>query len=495
MVAYVYRPRRRDPDGKLIVSPLYRARLRLQGEYKVTEVRLNTTDRQVAEKKLAELITERERELAGLIAPRLERESAKRPLEEHLLDFGADLKALGRTQKHASHIAVRVGRLLRECRWTFVVDVTPDSFVAWRARQTQLSPKTLNEYLNSVCSVLNWMVRQGRIAANPLKGITRADVRGRQQMRRAFTDDELNRLLGVASPEIRLFYLAAAFTGLRVSELQHAVWHDLHLDHERPHIVVRASTTKNRKDATLPIHPQLLKELLAVRTPETRPEDFVFSQHSHPDKRIRKDMRKAGISRLDTLGRKLDFHALRYTFATKLASMGVSQRLTQELMRHSDPKLTANIYTDVTQLPTFSAVNALPWHAISPHVAGEAEKASTPVKNNYTATAPQNADFSGHNTAQAGTDLQSGKSPAIPHVGCFQRVLTSFAQGRKMERATGLEAEVGALKNPLNEWDTEEIPAPVTAMAPQKNKKLVEVAGVEPACNVFSIITSTCLAH
>ena len=49
---------------------------------------------------------------------------------------------------------------------------------------------------------------------------------------------------------------------------------------------------------------------------------------------------------LTPMAGKLDFHSLRYTFATKLARKGVSKRLAQELMRHSDPKLTANIYTD-----------------------------------------------------------------------------------------------------------------------------------------------------
>jgi site-specific recombinase XerD len=48
-------------------------------------------------------------------------------------------------------------------------------------------------------------------------------------------------------------------------------------------------------------------------------------------------MEKAGIERLDDMGRKLDFHALRYTFATKLAASGVSRRMSQELLRHSDP--------------------------------------------------------------------------------------------------------------------------------------------------------------
>ena len=44
-----------------------------------------------------------------------------------------------------------------------------------------------------------------------------------------------------------------------------------------------------------------------------------------------------------------------------MARQGVSQRLAQELMRHSDPKLTANLYTDAAHLPTFEAVNAMDW--------------------------------------------------------------------------------------------------------------------------------------
>lgn len=59
------------------------------------------------------------------------------------------------------------------------------------------------------------------------------------------------------------------------------------------------------------------------------------------------------------------FHSLRNTFATRLARQGVSQRLAQELMRHSDPRLTANIYTDAAHLPTFDAVEKMPWtHAL-----------------------------------------------------------------------------------------------------------------------------------
>jgi hypothetical protein len=43
-----------------------------------------------------------------------------------------------------------------------------------------------------------------------------------------------------------------------------------------------------------------------------------------------------------------------------LAIGGASERVRQAAMRHSDPKLTANVYTDVSHLPTAAAVASLP---------------------------------------------------------------------------------------------------------------------------------------
>jgi len=45
-------------------------------------------------------------------------------------------------------------------------------------------------------------------------------VRGKQQLRRAFNDEEFKSLLSVAG-DYRLLYLTAAYTGLRLGELQH----------------------------------------------------------------------------------------------------------------------------------------------------------------------------------------------------------------------------------------------------------------------------------
>jgi integrase len=101
-----------------------------------------------------------------------------------------------------------VERRIAECAWEDPRNVTPDSFVAWRSGQRK-SPKTLNEHLNAIRGLLNWMRRQGRIDANALADVERADRRGKSSFeRRALTLDEGKRLL-VASERRRPAYLAA----------------------------------------------------------------------------------------------------------------------------------------------------------------------------------------------------------------------------------------------------------------------------------------------
>ena len=72
------------------------------------------------------------------------------------------------------------------------------------------------------------------------------------------------------------------------------------------------------------------------------------------------DLRAAGIAKTDTQGRTLDIHCLRHTFATLLARNGVSPATAQKLMRHSDIRLTMNLYTQLDLADTASALAALP---------------------------------------------------------------------------------------------------------------------------------------
>ena len=64
-----------------------------------------------------------------------------------------------------------------------------------------------------------------------------------------------------------------------------------------------------------------------------------------------KDIEAAGIAKKDEWGRTVDLHSLRHTFGTLLAQSGVAPRTAQELMRHSDIRLTTNIYQQKAPRP------------------------------------------------------------------------------------------------------------------------------------------------
>src|SRR5258708_28597650 len=73
------------------------------------------------------------------------------------------------------------------------------------------------------------------------------------------------------------------------------------------------------------------------------------------------DLVHAGNSGRGALGRVVHFHALRKTFQTLGANSGMNQRAAQELLDHSDPTLTATVYTDVNALQLQAEVDKLPW--------------------------------------------------------------------------------------------------------------------------------------
>ena len=69
---------------------------------------------------------------------------------------------------------------------------------------------------------------------------------------------------------------------------------------------------------------------------------------------------KEVVVKIHDRSRTIDIHALRHTFGTHLSKAGVPLRTAQAAMRHSDPSLTANVYTDPKLLDVAGAVASLP---------------------------------------------------------------------------------------------------------------------------------------
>ena len=347
-------------------SKVYRGRFKLSGETSVRDVPLETRYQHVAEAKLRKIVKELEEEAAGLISPRQVRDAAQRSLTEHLSEFIADLEARGRCKKHVKHTRNRLARLFDQNEWRRFRDIDPNGFARWRSGQNDLSAKTCNEYLGHANALLNWCVRNGRLAHNPLASVQKVETRGRETVkRRALSPDELQRLLTISGHRSTA-YLLAATTGLRRGEIKALVWEDVTLDAPKPFLTVRASTTKNRRSATIPLVESLasaLRQLKARKQAESGP---VFRPGVPTTKMLVKDLQAAGIAEFDALGLRIDFHALRHTCSTLFAQFGVSQRVAMELMRHSDPRLTAKTYTDHTALPLFGEIEKLPDFLPSP---------------------------------------------------------------------------------------------------------------------------------
>ncbi len=227
----------------------------------------------------------------------------------------------------------------------------------WRQGR-KLTAKTLNEYLISVSALMKWAERLERVASNPFRHVVRIESSADPTFtRRSLTDGDLQSLLRVSGPRA-LIYLVAIKTGLRRGELLQLEWRDAHLDGLEPFLMVRASTTKNGKLAPIPIDEELPAELRRHRN-GAEPMERLFPDIPRVPV-LQADLVAAGIDPVDAAGKRVDFHALRMIFQMRLTLNGVSPRVTQEAMRHSDPKLTAKTYTDAGMLPTRAAICSLP---------------------------------------------------------------------------------------------------------------------------------------
>jgi site-specific recombinase XerD len=349
MICHVYRRGR-----------LYWGKLQLDHEPHLSRLSLGTTDKRVAMTKLWEIAKQREKEEAGLLAPQSTREAAGKPLPDVLTAFLDDLQVKGRAAATLSKYRNSLTKLFVRCHWKILRDVSARSFCEWRSR-CGLRAKSLNDLLGEVMCFMGWLVHQRMIMDNPLAHVQRIDTRGSAgQFRRCLGTVELARLLEVAPAKRRIVYFTAAYTGLRRSEMNALRWSDVLLDAAAPIIRVRASITKNRKDAVIPLHVDLAAALRAHRPADAAPFSLVLKGLVPRITTLRKDLVKAEIPFLDEQGRRADLHALRVTYGTNLTLAGAAPRVVMELMRHSDIKLTMKIYTDAGKLPLAAAVANLP---------------------------------------------------------------------------------------------------------------------------------------
>jgi len=334
-------------------------------------------NRQASETMLRDLKNRTEREGAGLIDARV----LNAPIQLHIADYVAHLERTGRSEDYIRKPHARLKALAKSCEWQTIRSITLASLEKWiDDTKAELGDVTINHYLDAAKALCNWAVERGKLYANPLDKLSAIPIGKLEHERRALTEDEIRRLLNVADQgrlPRRLIYWTALVTGLRRAELKELQWGDLKIDNvTAPYIQLRASTTKSRRADVLPLRGDIAEALRRLRPDGWREADRVF-RRIPTSTTVKKDMVVAGIPDVDQHGRHADLHCLRHSYCSHLAAAGVNPRAAMGLMRHTDMRLTASVYTDENLLPLREAVEALPSFAPTEPVIQPAEVAAT----------------------------------------------------------------------------------------------------------------------
>ena len=151
---------------------------------------------------------------------------------------------------------------------------------------------------------------------------------------------------GLAGKDRAMLYMLAMTTGLRASELSSVTPSAFALATDRPTVTVRAAYTKNRQEAEQPLPADVaeaFRDYLRGRPPMAALWPGKWNERAA--EMLRVDLAGAGIDYRDAEGGVAEFHALRHSYISLLGRSGVSPKVTQTLARHSDIRLTMNVYS------------------------------------------------------------------------------------------------------------------------------------------------------
>lgn len=322
-----------------------------------------STDRKIAEVKLAELIKDRD--------------SKRHAHHFHGLTWqGLKEKYLEYCRGHKSPRTVLRDEAALSSLEKFYLpqapeEVTSELLERWvgSRRQAGRGPATINRDLNAIKAMLHKAMSWGYLPKKEIKVAKLKQARGRLIFHSAAQLKHLLTLCRITHPEKSLNVIPHDWTticllgsraGLRLSEMLHLGWEDIRSDHlSVTPKVCGCGDCEHRQGRWEPKdyeqrHVPLADDLKAhlKRLPRTthwvlgqRPKASVVSAY------FRKITRKAGL--------KGSVHTLRHTFASHLAQAGVSLYTISKLLGHSDIK-TTQIYAHLCKDSFGDAIHKLP---------------------------------------------------------------------------------------------------------------------------------------
>ena len=223
-------------------------------------------------------------------------------------------------------------------------------------RAVTISPTTVKKELEVLGMAFATAVKKGILRFNPWGGIDRVRQFRKKGVgsRRAFTEEQLKKLLAVAEPEMAGLIYLQAYAGLRLGDASRLKWSSIDFNGAGGVGVISFQPEKAtfEKEHNEPIHPVLKKYLQARKNKAKRSDAYIFptlatkpiSGAGGLSLKFKRVMREAGIdcqwqeARGDQGKRvaTLSNHSLRYFFSATLRENAVSMENRMELIGHTN---------------------------------------------------------------------------------------------------------------------------------------------------------------
>ena len=267
------------------------------------------------------------------------------------------------TVKTKKEYATIYNRILESLSNPWLQDLDRPTLVEYRDILVKegKSVSTVNKYLGILSTVLRHASRLKYIQGNPAEGLGLKDSRRPDEVRRAFTKDEISTIFKALQRDKQVFYdkdrherywlpILGIYTGARVNELAQLELKDIVTDEGIPAITITSSGGDNKRiksessRRTIPLHQDLLtlgfmvyvhnisqmghSRLFPTLKPGPNGYQHYFNSHHFAGS---KGWLRQQLPNLEKGG---SFHLFRHAFATMLKDAEVEERLIEEIMGH-----------------------------------------------------------------------------------------------------------------------------------------------------------------
>lgn len=205
-------------------------------------------------------------------------------------------------------------------------------------KEEGLAAATCNHHVKLIKQSLNLAISWGMMeGANPASKVPL--FHEDNKVENYLSDAELERLLSVLRTDenrtVCQIALLLLSTGCRLNELLSAKWVDVDLENKT--LKIRATNSKSKRLRSVPLNESAIEVLNELDTRSRYPHLFVNKQTGRPYTTITKVWQrlrsKAGL-------KYLTIHMVRHLFASFLVNSGRTLYEVQQILGHSDPKVT-----------------------------------------------------------------------------------------------------------------------------------------------------------